>query len=343
MNLHDLSQSRKTVMSDLTFKISIRAKSILICLLLSQAVIADNAFFDSVITPSIKQQNTTTHKPQDSSGDNPRALADISDEHHLQLSAESIDPKTSSEDLGEAELRNIQAVSNTSSAQAKPKPDVFKHVFTKENKKSVREIPFVDNEQIQVTLSNKDINRISVKKDKITTINAPAGLCVVKNDNLGSAYINVYGDDPFTIFASTAAGQNFSLLVTPKKVTGKTIVLKATTASLSSREDSNDYQKTLITLINSMMQGESLEDYAYIPIKKPLKTNFHDIAEIKQLVIYSGERFLGIISAIKNKSKNLLSLKPSYFYKPGVRAIALSQQVIKPKETGLLYQVISQE
>jgi len=218
---------------------------------------------------------------------------------------------------------------------------------TSSNSSSVKEIPFADNEQINVFLSNRDINRILVKGDKIQGINGPTGLYTAKNDATGSAYISLYGDITFTIFASTLKGHNFSLLVTPRSIPGKTIILEPTTPSfLTGRvEEEDSYQKTLIALISNMINAEPSEDYAYLSAsqaKGNKKTNFYDIAYIKPIAFYSGTHLLGITSEIKNRTRKPIVLKPSYFYRSGVRAVALSQETIAPFATGLLYQVVSQ-
>ena len=204
---------------------------------------------------------------------------------------------------------------------------------------------FADNEQINVILSNRDINRVLVSGDKIQSINGPAGLYTAKNDAIGSGYISLYGDTTFTIFVSTVKGHNFSLLVSPRSVAGRTIILTPTTPSvLTSRfEETENYQKVLVTLITSMINNEAIEDYAYSEAKGSKKIPFYGIADIKPIAFYSGSHLVGIISELKNRSKAPIILKPSYFYKPGVRAVALSCQTIAPSEIGLLYQVISRE
>ena len=209
----------------------------------------------------------------------------------------------------------------------------------------VTEKSFADNEQIKVVLSNRDINRVLVAGDKIQSINGPAGLYTAKNDAVGSAYIGLYGDATFTVFASTLKGHNFSLLVTPREVAGRTVILEPTTPSLLTArfEETESYQKVLVAMISSMINNEAIEDYAYSEARKPQKTDFYGMADIKPIAFYRGSHLLGIVSEIKNKSKTPITLKASYFYRSGVRAVALSNQTLVSSDTGLLYQVISGE
>jgi len=95
--------------------------------------------------------------------------------------------------------------------------------------------------------------------------------------------------------------------------------------------------------MSAMINNEASQDYTYSAEKKAKKADFYGIADIKPIASYSGSRLFGIVSEIKNKSKNPIVLKPSYFYKPGVRAASLSKQTIAVGESGILYQVLSRE
>ena len=221
----------------------------------------------------------------------------------------------------------------------------------------VKEIPFVDNEQIRVVLSNRDINRVLVTGDKIKTIHGPTGLYTAKNDNsdsFGSAYLSIYADTSFTIFLATVKGHNFSLLVMPKTLPGRTVILEPTTPTLfaGNAAETDGYQKMLIDLISNMINLEPSEDYEYFSIseakkhkwiKNIKKTNFYNVADVIPVAFYRGEKLSGIISKIENRTKNPLPLKPSYFYQPGVKAIALSLQSISPLESCWLYQIVGQD
>lgn len=241
-------------------------------------------------------------------------------------------------------------VANASDVNTAKDSEITKEKAVKKSKAvkgvdGVKEVSFADNEQINVVLSNRDINRVLVKGDKIQSVNGPTGLYMAKNDAFGSAYISTYGESTFTVFVSTSKGHNFSLLVMPRATAGRTIILEPTTPSLLTArfEETEGYQKVLVTFIKAMINNEMGEDYTYEEekSKKSKKIDFYGVADIKQIASYSGSHLLGIVSEIKNKTKTPITLKPSYFYQPGVRAVALSNQTIAPSAIGLLYQVIS--
>jgi len=204
----------------------------------------------------------------------------------------------------------------------------------------VKTIPFTNNERLNITLSNKDINRIIVKGDKIQSINGPSGYYSAKNDQQGAAYINTFGESPFTFFISTLRGHSVSLLVHPSQLSGKTIILKPNSQPDMHWEQSDSYQKNLAVLMAHMLNNTETDDYDVRVVKKGKTRNFYNIAEVKTLAVYDGSYLYGAISEIKNISRNPITLKPSYFYEPGVRAVALSEQTIPRGSSGLMYRII---
>ncbi|CAL7962420.1 conjugal transfer pilus assembly protein TraK [Gammaproteobacteria bacterium] len=273
------------------------------------------------------------------------------------IDTQLVNNPASNEAAGKKVAKNIKSITSDGVENAAKAQKVQKIQDTKKIKAAevvsknitisgTKEISFADNEQLTVFLSNRDINRILVQGDKIQSINGPTGLYTAKNDTSGSAYISLYGDTTFTIFISTVKGHNFSLLVNPKSVAGKTIILIPTTPSsfVANFGETESYQRILVTLISSMINNEALEDYSYSKkseVKKFKKTDFYGIADVKPIAFYNGSHLAGIVSEIRNKSRKPITLKPSYFYKSGVRAITLSSQTLAPTETCLLYQVVS--
>jgi len=206
-------------------------------------------------------------------------------------------------------------------------------------------LSFSDNEQISVILSKVDINRISVQGDKIQSLNGPTGLYTAKNDPSGAAYLTLYANTPFILYVNTVNNHNLSLFITPQATVGKTIVLISTspTKTADHLEDNSIYQKLLVTLMDAMINKKMLDDYAFSVPKKVKSSDFFGIADLKPIAFYNGAALNGVIYEMKNKTQGLITLRPSYFYQAGVRAVALSKQTIEPKETGLLYEIVSAE
>lgn len=204
----------------------------------------------------------------------------------------------------------------------------------------VTTISFTNNQRLNVALSNKDINRIIVRGDKIQSINGPSGYYSAKNDQQGAAYINTVGESPFTLFISTLKGHSVSLLVHPSQLSGKTVILIPNSQPEVRWEQSDSYQKSLAALMSHMLNNTETDDYDVRLIKSVKVRNFYNIAEVKTLAIYDGSYLYGTISEIKSISKKPITIKPSYFYESGVRAVALSEQTIPQGSSSLMYRII---
>lgn len=210
-------------------------------------------------------------------------------------------------------------------------------------KNSAQNISFSDNEQVSVTLSNTDINRIAIQGDKIQNINAPMGLYTARNDVNGAAYLTFNGTLPFTMYLTTVGGHNLSLFINPRPIVGKAVIFQPTTASATTAhwEETSSYQKILVTLITGMINHQTPDGYLYGETHKPKSTDFYCIANLKPLAFYTGSHLTGVVFEIKNKTKESITLRPAYFYQPGVRAVALSRQTINPQATAFLYEVVN--
>lgn len=210
---------------------------------------------------------------------------------------------------------------------------------------SAKTISFADNEQISVVLSKVDINRIAIQNDKILSLNGPTGLYTAKNDSDGAAYITLYSDTPFTLYVTTVGGHSLSLFIVPTATVGKTIVFIPTSLPkiADTQEDVSSYQQNLITLMNAMLNKNSLEDYAYREVKKAKSQDFLGLATLTPIANYSGAIQDGIIYKVENKTSRSITFNPANFYQTGVKAIALSQQMLAPHDTGLLYEIVSKE
>ncbi|EKD92154.1 MAG: conjugal transfer protein TraK, partial [uncultured bacterium] len=100
-------------------------------------------------------------------------------------------------------------------------------------------ISITQNAQINIDLSNTDINKIFVYGQKITAITKPDAIFNSNNDSSGNVYATISGDNPFTAFISTDQGLHFSLLITPKAEPGQTIEFQATGFSNQSQSQKN--------------------------------------------------------------------------------------------------------
>ena len=222
-------------------------------------------------------------------------------------------------------------------------------------------ISIKDDHQAEVRLSNVDINRLFVKGEKITSIQAPSGKMTAHNDTSGSVYLDVNGTIPFTAFVSTDTGRHFSLLIVPKSEPGQTIRLLAATPehfhytphSLRARhyEQASPYETTLIKLLKTTMLGKIPPGYTNINIHafhaipcmqiKPLDLDHHIQQEVT--TGYLGGAFAVRILNIKNNARHTIALHEADFASTGVRAISMEDDHIEPHAKLRIYEVVSND
>jgi conjugal transfer pilus assembly protein TraK len=217
----------------------------------------------------------------------------------------------------------------------------------------------IDNDhQANIELSTVDINRIFVKHDKITSINAPDNRVDAHNDSTGSVYINVNGVTPFTTFLTTKNNRHFSMLVIPKSEPGVTVRFVAKTRikphyihhrrSALRFEQSTPYEKTLVSLIKATMLHNTPPGYSTISdqslssmpefVAPKYVDNISTLPEQVVKGYLGGELAVRVLKVI-NKSKKPDLLIASDFYLPGVRAVAISNELVEPNKSSLIYEV----
>lgn len=215
-----------------------------------------------------------------------------------------------------------------------------------------------NDEQIISSLSSHDINRVFVDKDKITSVNAPDSRIYVHNDESGSVYLNVNGEEPFTLFITTRNKRHFSLLVTPKAEPGVTLEIKPSTPipykairrsyGHSHLEHTSNYESTLVKLISSTMNDEVPDGYSEINGASTAWQSLHGKTAqynkyLKEKILheYIGNDLSVKVIAIKNTSKRNIHISSNNFFRNNTRAIAIDMELIQPSQTSIVYEVVS--
>jgi len=214
--------------------------------------------------------------------------------------------------------------------------------------------------QAHITLSSKDINRVFVVNDKITSFNAPNNRLVAHNDQSGSVFMTVTGTDTFAVFVATKKGRHFSLLVTPKNESGVTVkfVPKTPAAAHYSNhspqatqfEASSPYEKTLVKLLDDVMHGKTPPGYSPVPwidFKKVAITQlpwhpkgWKTLSEKITKGFLGGELAVRVLR-VTNHTRHSITLGAIYFFREGVRAVAIEKDRLKPHQSTAVYEVVS--
>ena len=205
-------------------------------------------------------------------------------------------------------------------------------------------VPFAEGEQLTLSLSRINFNRVFVEGEKIVQVSFPQGAFDVDKSELassdskeGSVYLKPVFDTALTVFFATDAGHHFSATVKPEDSFGKTIRL------FSKHQTTLDYVKVPVSEVSaveesmqSMMAGEVPRDFKserviprpfYIKISLKLNVEKH----------YRGENLSGYVYRIENKSNREITLATSLFANNQAESLSLSTDKLAPKQVAYLY------
>lgn len=206
------------------------------------------------------------------------------------------------------------------------------------------EITLSNNDNVSLSMSANQMNRIYVNGDLISNVNCPAGFCEIahnKDDPNGSLYIKFKTQEAFTYYISTHNGYHFGIQVTPKLTDhGDTVafnLIGGSAKSLLNTKNSN-YADLIIKRMKSLIRQESSDNWVYRSVQSTKENTLtvHGI-EIKPISIYQGQELTGFISEITNTTNKPQAISENLFYVTGNRAIALNKSSLAPHESGKLY------
>ncbi len=208
-----------------------------------------------------------------------------------------------------------------------------------------------DNSDVALNLSQSNYNRLVVKNDKIVEAIFPETAMGIKRDEQdGSVYVMLTAQSsPFTLFLTTESGRHFSVTVTGEEGLGKTVELLApkiavasnttkTSIDASPKIMQDPHQNAMLEIINHMERHEPM----------PGMTISHPFGRAERMgaglslvpkEIWAGVGVKAERLEVYNSSSKPLNLLPEWFEGDNVTAMKLSQPILKPHQTAILYRV----
>lgn len=208
------------------------------------------------------------------------------------------------------------------------------------------ELSIGNNQQIAVQLSLSSPNKLQVSGDKIKQIVCPPNACQVRydaHDPTGSAFVSVLDGSSFTAYVTTTHYRTFSMLVTPFNSPGMTLVFNPVDGApvSDSPQKGSDYVASLIQLTGAVIKNAQPEGYGYVAAQRPHGVTLQNGLVLKPLGAYVGNAMTLIAMSAFNPTHNPISISESYFYKQGVRSISLSNDVVNPNGSVMVYETVS--
>lgn len=211
-------------------------------------------------------------------------------------------------------------------------------------------VPVKDNNDIALTLSQGNYNRLVVKNDKIMEAVFPPNAMAIKRDEQdGSVYVMLTAAQPFTLFLTTENGRHFSVTLNGEESLGKTIELVPSSPVVTANK-TNSVRTRTKTIPQEAVPEAILAMLTHMEQQKPfadvsVKRQFGKVERwSKGLTLlpkesWDGKLLKGETIELYNGGKESLDLTQEWFAKEGTLAIKFSQPSIKPGEKAMLYRV----
>jgi type-F conjugative transfer system secretin TraK len=210
----------------------------------------------------------------------------------------------------------------------------------------IREV--VDGSELAFNISIRDLNRVKVIGDRVQTLKCPEDEIILSAiENLGEIYIRPIKEGGMSIscFMITEKGNTYKIRFTPKDIASTQIILKNIEnipVSTSANESTNliGEKSDIVELMKLMSSGtiQSNDKYKISSINGVWFTAKE--IEAKKTLLFQGEHLTGMVLNVKNKSDLELKISEKTFFKEGVRAVSIENNVIQPNSSVSLYIVL---
>lgn len=206
---------------------------------------------------------------------------------------------------------------------------------------------FENNAHLNAVLSNTSPNKIIIDGELITRVTGPDGAYDQQNTDDGALILSPLTGESFTLFIETASGQGVSLDVKPKAVNGRTLRLAPAGMPVKPNDDakaweeSQPWQKTLVSVARSVVNGDVPENYTDVPVSRapayapPVAVT---LTAERQLV---GSHLRVVRYRLHNAGYVSQALSEKQFWQKGVRAVMLSTPTLYAGGQGYAWVIFS--
>ena len=190
-----------------------------------------------------------------------------------------------------------------------------------------------DEVETTVKISTTGLTHINVEDDRIIAVKASnTQFQLDKDEVLGHIYLQPESNnnEPIQLFISTEKQHMLPLLLIPSDVkpSSITLILEEAHKVAALWEQSQPYEIVVTNLIKAMHNQDALEGYSVEALN--IKSKSSKNLDILHLKSYKGKSLRGEILEVTNPKKTPIEISENHFYKPGIRAVAISKKSIAP-------------
>ena len=207
--------------------------------------------------------------------------------------------------------------------------------------------PFENNAHLKAQMSNTSPNKIIIDGELITGVTGPENAYTKDNTADGALMITPLTGQDFTLFLETAGGVSVSIDVSPKPGNGRTLHLIPASVPLKPNpdakawEESQPFQKTLVSVARHVVNGEVPEGYTDMKVARGPAYNPPAGVQLtpeRQLV---GSHLQVVRYRMKNTGYISRPLSEKQFWQKGVRAVMLSTRTLYAGGEGFVWVIFS--
>lgn len=217
------------------------------------------------------------------------------------------------------------------------------------------EMMFSNNDQLKISLSNTDLNKVLISGDRIVSVDGVRGSYSAKDTADGGILVApamTTRADGRTLYVETEFGRAVSLKFTATPTPGKTYELhpmsppKVVNDLPKAWEEEGPYLSVITDLFGAVLAGGIPENYIEVAVdaqqSQPSKQPYLPF-KITRERIFVGFHLAITEYRVENQSQLTLDLPAENFYMPGVRAAAASAKALAGHGVAKLWLVTKTE
>ena len=208
---------------------------------------------------------------------------------------------------------------------------------------SPQQITFQEGEQVTVSLSRLNYNRVFVEGERIIRASYPEGTLIIDKSDLDnpasleeSIYLKPRFDEPLTLFLTTDKKHHVSLTIHADDSTGKTVrlVARQDTAKFITHQTRNVSE--VETLMAHLQAGEMPDGFKPARlISRPFYVKRAiQVSLVKQ---YEGANLTAVVYRLDNTASSPIEISTHLFDRRHAESLALSEDTLAPKQSAYLY------
>lgn len=196
-------------------------------------------------------------------------------------------------------------------------------------------------------MSNTSPNKIIIDGELITAVTGPENAYTKATTADGALLITPLTGQDFTLFLETAGGVGVSIDVSPKPGNGRTLHLIPADVPLKPNpdakawEESQPFQKTLVSVARSVVNGDVPEGYTGVKASRGPAYNPPAGVQLTPERQLAGSHLRVMRYRMKNTGYVTRALSEKQFWQTGVRGVMLSTRALYANGEGFVWVIFS--